>query len=544
MKRFAKAGIFLLFFASLIACSQAIQTTPSAIETAIPRQIPTIIVESTPTQPNPLSSSLPTISFPDETTVPFPTLNPKIPTLLPTISPSSLYEMLSQSLLLQKLNNRYGYDLQKITGWTYGLRQSSCGSYRWLNSSLLLLYPRSGEEMEPFGGRGDLSSQRVVMNLENGYLWHLPYEVAKVGKCDSARWSPETGMLIVPEFIDEQNVVTIYNTIGTEFIKRYPGKLIDVSPSGTKILIEGDTWIDLITGKIVDFAWFPEGISPFIYVPVTAWSSDESKVFTCCYNYGNAKTGKSQFFSYGNASDGTWVKNDSYVLLQYHNYWGSYPGHIPLYDPSTNNTVSLNTLAGIPTNSQCPETKVSPNGKYVWVMCYEKDYLVDLANFKSKDYPEYTQSAISWSADSNFAWITNFDLGVDNTREILSVATRELMSFPVFPTSKVSWHPIDHVMAYLTENNQVLTTLNAKDMTVKDLSLRLTFEDFDWSQDGSHIALLATDGSLWQVDYPEFKNLEQLTAPMSDVRDVFWSPDDSSIAFASESDIYIVETTK
>ena len=42
---------------------------------------------------------------------------------------------------------------------------------------------------------------------------------------------------------------------------------------------------------------------------------------------------------------------------------------------------------------------------------------------------------------------------------------------------------------------------------------------------------------------PKLENLEQLTEPSADVRDVFWSSD-IQIAFISRSDIYIVETSK
>jgi len=81
-------------------------------------------------------------------------------------------------------------------------------------------------------------------------------------------------------------------------------------------------------------------------------------------------------------------------------------------------------------------------------------------------------------------------------------------------------------------------------MSVKEWELPSTFDNLIWSPDGSHIALIAKDGSLWQVDYPNLENFEQLTEPTPDVRGVSWSPDDNSIAFVSGSDIYIVDTAK
>jgi hypothetical protein len=299
---------------------------------------------------------------------------------------------------------------------------------------------------------------------------------------------------IEPGFQTEQETVSIY-TLDGEIVRSYRGKLIDISPSGTKILIADDTWIDLISGEIVDFDWYRyRDFSPDVNTSFSApiWSSDETQVLICCYFYGNAR----------------------------------------------------NQLAGLPVDFQCPETDVSPNGEYVWVMCYETDYLVDLSNFMVKDYPGYTQVDISWSADGKFAWIDNFELGADSGLKVLSVTSKTLSPLPATPTSKLSWHPTDHILAYLAEKSRVLTFLNVQDMSVKGWKLPSTFEDLFWSPDGSHIGLIAEDGSLWQVDYPKLENLEQLTQPMSDVRDGFWSPDGNSIAFVSGPDIYVVDTIK
>ena len=65
-----------------------------------------------------------------------------------------------------------------------------------------------------------------------------------------------------------------------------------------------------------------------------------------------------------------------------------------------------------------------------------------------------------------------------------------------------------------------------------------------WSPTGEKLALVDEDGSLWQVGYPALENLEQLTPPLTNVTDVNWSHDGSSIGFISGSDIYIVEANK
>ena len=55
---------------------------------------------------------------------------------------------------------------------------------------------------------------------------------------------------------------------------------------------------------------------------------------------------------------------------------------------------------------------------------------------------------------------------------------------------------------------------------------------------------MTADGSLWQIDYPALENVEQLTLPMPAVKDVFWSPDGSYLAFVSDKDIYIVDAIR
>ncbi len=64
-----------------------------------------------------------------------------------------------------------------------------------------------------------------------------------------------------------------------------------------------------------------------------------------------------------------------------------------------------------------------------------------------------------------------------------------------------------------------------------------------WSPNGDRFALAAADGSVWQMDYPKLEFLEQLSPPMANVKDIFWSPDDRYLAYVGGTDIYIVDTT-
>jgi len=206
--------------------------------------------------------------------------------------------------------------------------------------------------------------------------------------------------------------------------------------------------------------------------------------------------------------------------------------------------IELPSTSGI--NPETMTYAFSPDGMYAWITGYSFGYgsyynfLVKLTNLETTSY-DITGNDFFWSPDSKFAWLTVYD---SNDIYVLSADKKTLTPFPLQPTSHLLWHPTNPILAFLTDENQTLGILNAKDMSVKGWKLPFTLYSLTWSPDGSHIALVATDGSLWQVDYPKLENMEQLTETMPNVRDVSWSPDGNSIAFISGSDIYIVDTVK
>ena len=124
------------------------------------------------------------------------------------------------------------------------------------------------------------------------------------------------------------------------------------------------------------------------------------------------------------------------------------------------------------------------------------------------------------------------------------------------PTRPGLWrrHPTKGVGASISSNeqqNQALFLLDVETLSYKEVTLSSEFQKDDsrvnqilWSPDGTHIALVTADGSLWQIDYPALENVEQLTLPMPAVKDVFWSPDSSYLAFVSDKDIYIVDAIR
>ena len=472
---------------------------------------------------------------------------------LPTIEPTLLPGLLEKAFSLETVVGINGHHLVKITGWRYGFRQG-CNGYQWLDSDHLILFPSAGEKFAE-NHAVFVDTLSVVINLETKVDWLPPDELKKERVCNAAPWSAELGLLVFPEFTSGQETTSLYTADG-EYIKRYWEKLIDVSPSGTKLLVGGDTWIDLVTGKTVDFAWSKKS-EESIYFPRPIWSSDETRVFTCCYHFGDARTSVSYNFPFDHVTVngrpfedpfyqayGAWVRNDSYLLTQWDGIYGSNPGFIPLYDPAANTLRNLNQLARIPTEedgtSFCQYATATPDGKYVWVNCYTANYLVNLSNYQSVRYPG-RPTVPNWSTNSKFAWMESFDFH-DESLQVLSVDNKTGKPLPIRQkiNESPSWHPTDPILAYLSVN-QTLIFLNATDMSVQEMKLGSAFQDVVWSPNGDRIALAAANGSIWQVDYPALENLEQLTIPMPDVRDVFWAPDGYSIAFVGGSDIFVVD---
>src|SRR5262245_61405297 len=142
MKNFFKINILMVVWLLLIACGLTSQTTTSFDSSPTQSSIPTVTlsinqtstvpVVSTPTQFDVMSIPLPTLVIPDGTNIPFPTPNPSVPTLLPTIDPKLVPELLRNSITIQTLKGVNGHTIQRITGWNYGFRQKPCHSYQWL----------------------------------------------------------------------------------------------------------------------------------------------------------------------------------------------------------------------------------------------------------------------------------------------------------------------------------------------------------------------------------------------------------------------------
>lgn len=549
MKTLFRASVFVTLYLLLSACGGASQLAPVSVAsptTLTPTDIPNR--NATATLEPAATSAL---------------VVPTRPTLIPTLDPTSVPKLLSEALSLQTVEGMNGYKIRKITGWDYGFRQLPCCGYQWLDSNHLLLYPKTGEGMSPHhdGERQeDLSSQPVIMNLETGASW-LPWSNTPT----SIYVARELGIVFQQKVYGSatgptMDAVFTYTFDGQE-LTYYWGTILDVSPSGEKILVDDDTIIDLRNDKITDLAWHMDydlGASKLY------WSSDETRIYRCCFYFADLKTGKSYnlewsdlrgvdgkpvSYSMHTHSDGQWVRNDSYFLVKW-DYWTvSYQDPIPIFSPIEKKYYDLAEMAGIPSAFIPYSTyAVSPDGMYVWVRGFSDadgvihSFLVSLTTFETTSYDTPVNNFF-WSADSKFGWTDEVD---SENAYILSVDSKELLPFPVNPRQEYEalWHPKEDVLVYTAENDHALALLNAEDMTVDGRELPISIVDFDWSPNGDRMRFIGTDGSLWQVDYPMFQHFEQLTGPMPGVSEMSWSPDGNSIALISGADIYIVDTIK
>ena len=466
---------------------------------------------------------------------------------------------------MQTIEGVNGHDLRQVTGWDYGFgggfSYGPCPGYNWLDASHLLLYPRIGQQENSFvGAREYLVSQPTVINLESGHVW-LPNtsQIRDGWICTGVYWSSDSGILITPGFKassqgDSKEAVLTY-TFNGQNSAYYWGKLVGISPSRTKIVVDDDSLVDLRTNKTTKLAW---NINyDYDYAPRIYWSSDETRIYRCCYHFADTKTGESYSFdmsklegfgveppNYSHThANGQWVRNDDYFLIGWSVVDNGYPDFFPMFDPVAKKYYEVSERVGVPADWTCVDTSVSPDEIYVWLECWEGSYLINLETFDSTAYPNYYIEDIAWSSEGKYAWVKVFNT---DAWAILSISSKELTPLALHSKfeSPLWWHPVENVVAYISEDLQNLELVDAQTMTNQKLALPTTFQELVWSPVGDRIALVAEDGSLWKVDYPKLENLEQLTEPSPDVRDVFWSSDGIQIAFISRSDIYIVETIK
>ena len=546
MKKTTRILICVVGCILLIACNQIAFHSTS---TPLPRSTLT-----------PMESSVATL-IATNTIVPVPTAS-RAPsaTPRPRIEETNIPDLLETSFSIQNVQALDNHTMHKITGWNYGFQEyydlhpgvgfKNGPSYRWLDTNHLLMHPVIGDitfnipYSDTFPAVINLGSSEVWIPISDEE-WNSDYYLPQ--------WSAKLNLLIT----SQDNQVFVYSSDG-DLINVFQGNLLGVSPSGTKVLMKDGTWIDLSTGKTVDFGWDNNSLRQR---GRPSWSANENRVYICCHLYGDASTGEGFWISedailidgkpvqgYLNTSSGQWAGN-SYLLPR--QLWADTSpivslGFIPLFDPSAKTFRNLIEFTGLPVefNNEYTAISISPNGDYMWLgrPTYEVSYLVDLKARKSQAYTGYP----NWSANGQFVIIGE---------QVVSLSTSgEPRPLPIPPNSPQSWHPTKGVGASISSNeqqNQALFLLDVETLSYKVVTLPSEFQKDDsrvnqilWSPDGAHIALVTADGSLWQIDYPALENVEQLTLPMPAVKDVFWSPDGSYLAFVSDKDIYIVDAIR
>jgi hypothetical protein len=488
-----------------------------------------------------------TLTPPPTQTSLLPATKSSTPTLWPTIEPSNIREMLDSAFSIQTVPSINGHTMQLISGWEPGLRRISCRGYQWLDSGHVVLYPRTGQVRLGEGQQlTDLAAQPVVFDLETGHTW-LPH--TELGICGLLYWSPELEKLVIPHSTDSEQSVGIYTSDG-EYQNSFWGALISISPSRKNILVDDDTIIDLVDNSIVDLEWY---IDESQYPYQVYWSPDESRVYRCCYYFGDTRTGTSYRFElselrgagtrpspYAIHQHGQWVRNNDFFLIEWNVVDDGYPSYYPMFDPFAKVYYEVAEMAGLPAEHTCAETSVSSSGRHVWIECYEGNYLVDLVTFDSNTYPSGQAYDVNWSANGNYATMWFDDAEITS---ILSVSNGNLSPLPVqsLTFTRHAWHPVQSILAYVSEDLTKLVLLDAKTMNWQEVELPVAVRHVDWSPNGDHIALFSEDGTLWTISYPSLDDIRQQTQSMMEMRDVLWSPDSARISFVNGVNLYILE---
>ena len=555
MNKLFRALVFLAMALPLIACAQSVTATPSQI----PSPSATVTLTLVPTQ-----TATATIE---------PTPEHVQPTLIPTIDPELLHDLLNKALSIQTVEVN-GNSSQRITGWNYGfgtdIWYNYCPEYVWLDPNHILLYPGAGQEYGPEGiwGIHNVVPQPVVLNLRSGTAWLPPVNRSPQPTCNWIFWSQELGILITSEIHNDVSTISTYTYDGQK-ISSYPGGSLNFSPSKTKILVDGDTLIDLGTGKQIKLNWSLENYDEQVLSGLF-WTSDETRIYRCCYFYADLTTGishrfeRSDFhFPNGNHLDssglwfqnGFWVQADKYFLVWWQAVDDGDIKYLPMFDPATKLFYDVRELAGIPEDFTSLYTPVSPDGNYVWMEGWNESYLVNLATFETQHYTytnPYSYTDVDWSLDSKFAWFEIYDPDTKSTEvQILSIADMNMNSLPVIYQSESEhlWHPSDNMVVYPAEDKNALIFLDVSTMSFRELSFpdqdsRYKISNLAWSPNGDKLIFITESHTLWQVDHPALENLEQIIASTDSIGGAQWSPDGKTIAFVNGSDIYIVDTTK
>jgi WD40 repeat protein len=542
MKRLLNVYVLSAICLLLFACEPYAQVTPSVVS-SLPINTVTPVATRTPE------------------IIPTPT-RPPPPTARSLIEEEQIPKLLETSFSIMDLKALNDHMMRRITGWEYGFKDYGSGfrngpSYQWLDVDHILMRPVIGDVANapiPF-----TNTYPAVINLFSGEVW-VPVNGKYTDYYVSPYWAESLGVLVS----SREDKIFIYDSDGN-VISTFTGELDGISPSGTKILFAKDRWMDLASGRQVDFGWdqYPEKYSLELRGPIL-WSVNENQVTRCCYVYGNAETGERYGVSGDeipldgeptrgglNATRGYWI-GDQYVLIE--QAWADMApfdsiGFTPIFDPAHRTFRNLIDFFKVPSeyNERYLNISVSPNLDYLWLTrpTFPAGYLVNLKTRTSQEH-EY----VSWSPHGKYMLVDS---------RVLTISNNELRDLPqqsgLFQRHYVSGasHPTAEITVSVLvdeHKNQKLYFFDMDTLTDQIMDLPAEFHELEgqatkiiWSPNGDGLALVTVDGSLWLLDYPQLENLEQLTSPMPEVRDVQWSPDGTNLSFVSGADIYVVSAS-
>jgi WD40 repeat protein len=381
----------------------------------------------------------------------------------------------------------------------------------------------------------------VVMNMETERFWLPPVNGPSAG-CDLPVWSPAVQRLVT---YDGESVLVI-NADGSQDGSYSGSRPLDLSPSGNRV-IAGKTWIDLKSRQVVEFSRWAGTIST-VYPP--AWTADETRVFACCYSYGDAVSGSGESFDLNGmlpvgrglapgfpGIPSYWMLDDSFATILWDFFSGQNFGIMPLIDPVGRNYQDLRGLTGIRSDSDCSVQSVSPDKKHAWISCQSDAFWLDFADFRTLAFPPSVY-IISWSGNGSFAVIGSRS---DPSIQVLSATDGNAQPLPDLAAAP-AWNPKESTLAYLSNEGQTLNVQNLDTQVLRQLSLPGQFTAAFWNPGGDALALLSKDGSIWLALYPSLDRAAQIAPPASGVRDLQWSPSGVFLAYVSGQDILIIKT--
>lgn len=491
------------------------------------------------------------------TQTPYPTPLPS-PTYLPTLDAAQVPASLIDALRFERLGNAGRRPLTRIAGWGYGYRSTHyCehGPYHWLDDDHLLLYPVTGQEFFEAAGVAEYTWP-IVLDLSQEQAWAIPIP-APAQSCGLPLWSEFLNRLVVV-IVDETLLFDSSGQIGARLAGGFDSvnsTVAFLAPSGRRLLV-GKIWRDLETGEMVRFEERP---APSLSRP--AWSADETRIFDCCFGYGDARSGHYVKFdlglsipgrggpgpSEGNAIFGSrWVLNDTRVIPeQLLEAVGSSHFVTALIDPVAQVDTDIGLAAGFGDGTNCFLGPIAPDGQTMVLNCLLSPYnearriLIELETGFTRTLPA-DYDAIVWSPDSQYLVLRHSSDGPAQPDPFLLADRRgNPITIAEDPIFGLTWAPQGARLAFLRADALALITADLNTAQVSQVTLTTAARQVVWNP-AVGLVVTAKDGSLWWVPDPAVDHIELLTPPMPGVRDLKWSPSGTHLAFVSEADIYVI----